>query len=110
MSRFNFSNHGKDLYLSDYEQCGSGLPNNVSINDMGLGFTYGGVGFRQLSLSHQSNGRFNVSIINGQHSSRPACSGCTVWAAATASTPTAHRRRSTACRCPTPSSTATPRR
>jgi hypothetical protein len=67
MSRFNFSNHGTDLYLSDYEQCGNGLPNNVSINDVGLGFTYGGVGFRQLALSHQSNGRVNVSIIKGQH-------------------------------------------
>jgi hypothetical protein len=67
MSRFNFSNHGTDLYLSDYEQCGNGLPNNVSINDLGLGYTYGGVGFRQLALSHQTNGRFNVSMIKGQH-------------------------------------------
>jgi len=67
MSRFNFSNHGTDLYLSDYEQCGNGLPNNVSINDVGMGFTYGGVGFRQLALSHQSNGRVNVSIIKGSH-------------------------------------------
>jgi hypothetical protein len=67
VSRFNFSNHGTDLYLSDYEQCGNGLPNNVSINDLGLGFTYGGVGFRQLALSHQQNGRFNVSIIKGSH-------------------------------------------
>jgi hypothetical protein len=67
VSRFNFSNHGTDLYLSDYEQCGYGLPTNVSINDVGLGFTYGGVGFRQLALSHQTNGRVNVSIIKGQH-------------------------------------------
>jgi hypothetical protein len=67
MSRFNFSNHGTDLYLSDYEQCGNGLPNNVSINDVGMGFTYGGVGFRQLALSHQTNGRVNVSIIKGSH-------------------------------------------
>jgi hypothetical protein len=67
VSRFNFSNHGTDLYLSDYEQCGYGLPTNVSINDVGLGFTYGGVGFRQLALSHQANGRVNVSIIKGQH-------------------------------------------
>jgi hypothetical protein len=66
-SRFNFSNHGTDLFLSDYEQCGNGLPNNVSINDLGLGFTYGGVGFRQLALSHQVNGRANVSIIKGSH-------------------------------------------
>ena len=67
ISRFNFSNHGTDLYLSDYEQCGNGLPNNVSINDVGLGFTYGGVGFKQLALSHQTNGRVNVSIIKGSH-------------------------------------------
>ena len=67
VSRFNFSNHGTDLYLSDYEQCGNGLPNNVSINDVGLGFTYGGVGFKQLALSHQTNGRVNVSIIKGSH-------------------------------------------
>jgi len=67
VSRFNFNNHGKDLYLSDYEQCGNGLPNNVSINDLALGFTYNGVGFRSLALSHQSNGRVNVSLIKGRH-------------------------------------------
>jgi len=70
VSNFNFSNFGKDLYLTDYEQCGNGLPNNVSINDLSLGFTYGGVGFRQLALSHQTNGRFNVSMIKGQHNIR----------------------------------------
>ena len=40
----------------------------MSINDTGLGFTYNGVGFRQMALSHQSNGRFNVSFIRARHS------------------------------------------
>ena len=31
------------------------------------GFTYNGVGSRTMSLSHQSNGRFNVSLISGPH-------------------------------------------
>ena len=40
---------------------------NVSINDTGLGFIYNGVGNRTMSLSHQSNGRFNVSMLKGEH-------------------------------------------
>jgi len=68
VSKFNFQGFGKDLFLSDYEGCGGQLVDNVSINDTGLGFTYNGVGVgRGLSLSHQSNGRFNVSLITGRH-------------------------------------------
>ena len=66
-SKFNFGGFGTDLYLSDYEGCGGGIQDNVSINDTGLGFTYNGVGSRTMSLSHQSNGRFNVSLVRGQH-------------------------------------------
>jgi carboxypeptidase family protein len=68
VSKFNFGGFGEDLFLSDYEGCGGGLQDNVSINDTGLGFTYNGVGFRQMALSHQSNGRLNVSLIRGRHS------------------------------------------
>ena len=69
VSKFNFQSFGTDLFLSDYEGCGGQLVANVSINDVGLGYTYNGVGVgRGLSLSHQSNGRFNVSFINGPHS------------------------------------------
>ena len=67
VSKFNFGGFGKDVFLSDYEGCGGGIQDNVSINDTGLGFTYNGVGSRTMSLSHQSNGRFNVSMIKGQH-------------------------------------------
>src|SRR4030095_14249894 len=67
LSKFNFGGFGTDLYLTDYEGCGGGIQDNVSINDTGLGYTYNGVGFRQMALSHQSNGRFNVSMIKGQH-------------------------------------------
>jgi hypothetical protein len=69
VSKFNFGSYGTDLFLSDYEGCGGQLVTNVSINDVGLGFTYNGVGAgRTLSLSHQSNGRVNVSLIKGGHS------------------------------------------
>jgi Carboxypeptidase regulatory-like domain len=68
VSKFNFGGFGEDLFLSDYEGCGGGIQDNVSINDTGLGFTYNGVGNRTMSLSHQSNGRFNVSLITGRHS------------------------------------------
>jgi len=69
VSKFNFQSFGKDLFLSDYQGCGGQLVDNVSILDTGLGFTYNGVGVgRGLSLSHQSNGRFNVSLISGRHS------------------------------------------
>ena len=69
VSKFNFQSFGTDLFLSDYEGCGGQLVDNVSINDVGLGYTYNGVGVGQgLSLSHQSNGRFNVSFINSRHS------------------------------------------
>jgi hypothetical protein len=69
-SKFNFGGFGKDVFLSDYEGCGGGIQDNVSINDTGLGFTYNGVGSRTMSLSHQSNGRFGVSLIRGRHSVR----------------------------------------
>jgi hypothetical protein len=68
VSKFNFGGFGTDLFLADYEGCGGGIQDNVSINDVGLGFTYNGVGNRNISLSHQSNGRFNVSVIRGRHS------------------------------------------
>jgi hypothetical protein len=69
VSKFNFGSFGTDLLLSDYEGCGGQLVTNVSINDVGLGYTYNGVAAgRALSLSHQSNGRVNVSLIKGAHS------------------------------------------
>jgi len=67
VSRFNFSQFGEDLFLSDFVRCGGALPDNVSINDTGFGYTYNGSGNRALSLSHQSNGRFNVSYVAGSH-------------------------------------------
>src|SRR5262249_49840193 len=68
VSRFNFGGFGDDLYLSDYESCGGGQVNNVSINDTVLGYTYNGVGNRNMAHSHQVNGRFNVSYLKGAHS------------------------------------------
>jgi len=68
ISRFNFGGFGDDLYLSDYESCGGGLVNNVLINDTSLGYTYNGVGNRNMALSHQVNSRFNVSYLTGAHS------------------------------------------
>ncbi len=67
VSRFDFGNFGHDLSLSDFVQCGEGRVNNVSINDTALGYTYNGNGSRTLSLSHQSNGRFNVTYLPGDH-------------------------------------------
>ncbi len=67
VSRFNFSQFGEDLFLSDYVRCGGGHPENVSINDTTLGYTYNGSGSRALSLSHQTNGRFSVSYLAGDH-------------------------------------------
>jgi hypothetical protein len=69
ISKFNFQSYGSDLFLSDYEGCGGQLVDNVSINDVGLGYTYNGVAVgRGLSMSHQSNGRFNVSFVTSRHS------------------------------------------
>jgi hypothetical protein len=68
ISRFNFGGFGDDLYLSDYESCGGGLVNNVLINDTSLGYTYNGVGNRNMALSHQINSRFNFSYLTGAHS------------------------------------------
>src|SRR6185295_1760179 len=68
ISRFNFGGFGDDLYLSDYQSCGGGLVNNVLINDTSLGYTYNGVGNRNMALSHQVNSRFNVSYLTGSHS------------------------------------------
>ena len=69
VSKFNFQGFGKDLLLSDYEGCGGQLVDNVSINDVGFGYLYNGVGVgRGMSLSHQSNGRFNVSFVTSRHS------------------------------------------
>ena len=67
-AKFNFGGFGGDLFLSDYESCGGGMVNNVSINDTSLGYTYNGVGNRNMALSHQTNGRFNVSYVTGAHS------------------------------------------
>jgi len=67
VSRFNFGGFGKDLFLSDYLGCGGGIQDNVSILDVGLGYTYNGVGNRTTSLSHQLNGRASVSIVKGSH-------------------------------------------
>jgi hypothetical protein len=68
ISRFNFGGFGDDLFLSDYQPCGGGLVNNVLINDTSLGYSYNGVGNKNMSLSHQTNGRFNVSYLTGDHS------------------------------------------
>jgi Carboxypeptidase regulatory-like domain len=67
VSRFDFGGFGEDLYLSDYIGCGGAINDNVSINDTGRGYTYNGNGNRNMSLSHQTNGRFNMSIITGRH-------------------------------------------
>ena len=67
VSKFNFGGFGDDLFLSDYEGCGGGIQDNVLISDTGLGITYNGVGNRTMSLSHQTNGRFNVSMLKGEH-------------------------------------------
>lgn len=68
VSRFTFGDWGTRLNLSDYEQCGEQLDDNVSINDTGLGYTYNGGGSRTLSHSHQTNGRLSVSLMRGTHS------------------------------------------
>jgi hypothetical protein len=68
VSKFNFGGFGDDLFLADFEGCGGANEDNVSINDTGLGYTYNGSGFRQMAFSHQSNGRFNVSLLAGRHS------------------------------------------
>jgi hypothetical protein len=68
ISRFNFGGFGDDLYLSDYQACGGGLVNNVLVNDASFGYTYNGVGNRNMALSHQVNSRFNVSYLAGAHS------------------------------------------
>jgi outer membrane receptor protein involved in Fe transport len=67
VSRFNFGDWGTRLDLSNYSQCGDQIDDNVSINDTGFGYTYNGSGSRTLSLSHQTNGRFSVSLISGSH-------------------------------------------
>jgi hypothetical protein len=68
VSKFDFGGFGSDLFLSDYESCGGGIVNNVSINDTSFGYTYNGVGNRNMALSHQANGRFNASYVTGAHS------------------------------------------
>jgi hypothetical protein len=68
VSKFDFGGFGSDLFLSDYQACGGGQVNNVLINDISLGYTYNGVGNRNMALSHQTNGRFNVSYVTGTHS------------------------------------------
>jgi Carboxypeptidase regulatory-like domain len=67
VSRFDFGGFGNDLFLNDYIPCGGALPDNVSINDTGRGYTYNGSGNRTMSLSHQTNGRFNLSFITSRH-------------------------------------------
>lgn len=67
VSKFNFGDWGTRLDLSNYEQCGDQLDDNVSINDTGFGFTYNGGGVRTLSMSHQTNGRFSMSYVAGNH-------------------------------------------
>jgi hypothetical protein len=68
VSRFTFGGFGNDLFLSDYQACGGGLVNNVLINDVSLGYTYNGVGNRNMALSNQLNSRFNLSYLTGSHS------------------------------------------
>lgn len=61
------ANMGTNTFLSDYELCGDYLPDRVSINDTGLGFTYHGTGTRAKNNEHQINGRFSVSYVTGSH-------------------------------------------
>lgn len=68
VSRFDFGSFGSDLSLADFTPCGFARIDSVSINDTALGLTYNGVGNRNLSKSHQSNGRFTASYIAGSHS------------------------------------------
>ena len=68
VSRFDFGDWATDIFLSDYEQCGFQPDDNVSINDVGLGYTYNGSGSRTHSKSHQANGRFSTSFISSAHS------------------------------------------
>ena len=68
VSRFTFGGFGSDLFQSDYQACGGGLVNNVLINDVSLGYTYNGVGNRNMALSNQLNSRLNVSYLTGSHS------------------------------------------
>jgi hypothetical protein len=68
VNRFGYgANWGTDIFLRDYEHCGPSLPDRVSINDTGLGFTYAGVGNRARPQSNQANGRFSTSYITGSH-------------------------------------------
>lgn len=69
VNRFGFGNSmGSDLFLGDYTQCFPNYrPDNVSINDSGIGFTYNGTGTRSKSQSNQTNGRFSTSYVTGAH-------------------------------------------
>ncbi|HZM92700.1 MAG TPA: carboxypeptidase regulatory-like domain-containing protein [Vicinamibacterales bacterium] len=61
------ANMGRDTFLSDYEQCGDYLPDNVSINDSGYGFTYHGTGLRGKNNEDHVNGRVSASYVTGSH-------------------------------------------
>jgi len=67
ISDFEYGGFGKDLFLSDYNACGGGIVNRVSITDVVLGYTYNGTGNRTMTLSNQANGRFNATINRGPH-------------------------------------------
>jgi hypothetical protein len=67
ISNFEFGGFGKDLFLSDYNPCGGGIVDRVSITDVALGYTYNGTGVRTMSLSNEANGRFNTTINRGPH-------------------------------------------
>src|SRR6266853_2020475 len=61
-------NWGTDICLSDFQNCGvSFYPDRVQITDVGLGFTYNGVGNRAKAQTDQMNGRSSVSYITGAH-------------------------------------------
>lgn len=70
VSRFDFSQFGATpVNPGAANPCGGVVLDAVSINDTGFGYTYnGGGGLHALNQSHQSNGRFNASIIMGSHS------------------------------------------
>ena len=67
VSRFTFGGFGNDLFQSDFQACGGGIVNNVSINDVSLGYLYNGLGNKSMSLSNQLNSRLNVSYLTGTH-------------------------------------------
>jgi len=59
---------GGDLDMHDWEKCiPDARPDLVNIRDTGMGFTYHGVGNRNITYSNQANGRFAMTSLAGAH-------------------------------------------